>query len=165
MSFLQRLLHSKHLAEQAFPEIPQPVAADNLRSVSVYCDAQSYQEIAAAYNALMPGTANWAVQHLNPVLEFPEVRQWLGQISMWKAIAAHIGREIIVSILLPVSCEEASMIPRIALGFSLMPSLGMVTQPNLPLFALKHSRQRLLRPRTRRRKPKIESHARSRQTD
>src|ERR1035438_4642227 len=127
MSFLQRLLHSKHLAEQAFPEIPQPVAADNLRSVSVYCDAQSYQEIAAAYNALMPGTANWAVQHLNPVLEFPEVRQWLGQISMWKAIAAHIGREIIVSILLPVSCEEASMIPRIALGFSLMPSLGMVT--------------------------------------
>jgi hypothetical protein len=135
MNILKRLFSGQASAVSSLPEVFKPVAYQYIPRVSLYCDSRSYQEVVAAYKALIPGEASSGmveylsdvVQHLNPLLELPEVRQWAGQINVWKAVASMINGQICGSFLRPISPEEAALVPRIGQRFRIETSLGLLT--------------------------------------
>ena len=127
MHFLKRIFSSRNSLEENFVELTPPVKRNEIRSLSLYCNYNNYKQITAAYDALLADSSNWAVQHLNPLLDLPEVKEWLGQISMWKALASHMHGEIIANIECEISPSEATFFQRIAFGFALDERLGMVT--------------------------------------
>lgn len=127
MNFLKRLFSSENSLEQNFPELTLPVKRNEIRSLSLFCDFNNYKQITATYDTLLADSSSWAVQHLNPLLDLPEVKEWVGRINMWKALASQMRGEIIANIGCVISSSEATLIPRIAFGFSLDERLGMVT--------------------------------------
>lgn len=127
MNFLKRLFSSESSLEQHFSELRLPVKRNEIRSLSLLCDHDNFKQITAVYEALLPDSTSWAVQHLNPLLDLPEVKEWLGRISTWKALASQMRGEIICNIKGVIPPSEATLFPRIAFGFSLDERLGMVT--------------------------------------
>lgn len=127
MSFLRRIFSGETSVESSLPEVFKPVRRLDVLRVSLYCDSRSYQAVVAAYEALIPGAGSDMVQHLNPLLNLPEVRQWAGQINLWKALAALINTQVCGSLLRPISPDEAALVPRIGQRFRIETSLGLLT--------------------------------------
>ena len=122
--------------------MPKPARYDDLLGVSLCCDSQSCQRVLDAYNAQLAGSADRLVQYLNPLLELPEIQQWTGQLSVWKALAAHISRELCGNFLRPISLDEAALVPRIGMRFIIETSLGLLTARNGDLIFFRMSAAR-----------------------